>query len=59
MIRTTLTNAALAFATAFISAPAQAEIVKAQCKLSKYGDAPLTEIFPCEFRQSADITLLL
>ena len=32
---------------------AEAEIVKAECKLSKYGDAPLTEIFPCEFRQSA------
>ena len=50
MIRTTLTTSALAFAAAF--APAQAEIVKAECKLSKYGDSPLTEIFPCDFRQS-------
>lgn len=50
MIRTTLTTSALAFAAAF--APAQAEIVKAECKLSKYGDSPLTEIFPCDFLQS-------
>ncbi|QNJ26223.1 putative conserved secreted protein [Synechococcus sp. SYN20] len=53
MIRTTFTTAALAFAAAFTSAPVQAEIVKAECKLSKYGDTPRTEIFPCEFRQSA------
>ena len=53
MIRTTLTTAVLAFVAAITSAPAQAEIVKAECKLSKYGDAHLTEIFPCEFRQSA------
>ena len=51
MIRIILTASALAFAAAF--SQAEAEIVKAECKLSKYGDAPLTEIFPCEYHQSA------
>lgn len=53
MIRITFTAAALTFTAAFASAPAQAEIVKAECKLSMYGDTPINEIFPCDFRQSA------
>ena len=54
MIRTILTASALAFAAAF--AQAEAEIVKAECKITKYGDSPLTEIFPCDFRQSGGNT---
>ena len=50
MIRTTLTSAALAFG--LIHAPAYAEIINAECKLRKYGENQLTEIFPCDFRQS-------
>lgn len=53
MIRITLTAAALAFAAAITPSPAQSELVEAECKLSKYGDSPLIEIFPCDFRQSA------
>lgn len=36
-----------------LQTPAQSEIVKAECKLTKYGNNPLTEIFSCDFRQSA------
>ena len=50
MMRTFLGAATLCLFT--LTSSAQAEIVKAECKLSKYGDAPLTEIFPCDFRQS-------
>lgn len=44
-------TAVLTFASVF--APAQSKIVKHECKLSKYGETPFTEIFPCELRLSA------
>ena len=49
-MRTFLGSATLCLFT--LTSSAQAEIVKAECKLSKYGDEPLTEVFPCDFRQS-------
>lgn len=51
MIRTTLTATALALGT--LVAPAHTEIIKAECKLTKYGKSPFTDIFPCNFRQSS------
>ena len=49
MIRTILSSAIVSFFT--LPNPTQAEIASVNCKLSKYGDNPLTVIFPCEFRQ--------
>ena len=49
-MRTFLGSAGLCLFT--LTSSAQAEIVKAECKLSKYGVSPLTEVFPCDFRQS-------
>ena len=50
MIRTIFSTAILSLFA--LPSPAQAEIVKTECKLSNYGENPLTEIFPCDFRQN-------
>ena len=50
MMKTLLGSGTLCLFT--LTSSAQAEIVKTECKLSKYGDTPLTEVFPCDFRQN-------
>lgn len=51
MIITALNTVLLVFIAAV--APAQFDAIKSECKLFKYQDNPLTEIFPCVIRQSA------
>ena len=50
MLRTIASSAILSLLS--LPSPAEAEIVKAECKLEKYGDNALAEIFPCHFRQN-------
>ena len=50
MIRTIASSAILSLLS--FPSQVQAEIVTAECKLEKYGDNALVEIFPCDFRQN-------